>query len=477
MNRPDPTAIAICAGLVGLVAWSFALLALSHAFAGPGSVIAKPVALFVALQAGAGVLYLVVLTMLRRRPSLRHITLFIIAAGLLMRFAQLPATPILEDDFYRYLWDGAVVAHGNSPYAHAPQQIAQRDASVPDELLELADRSGSVITEINHPGLRTIYPPTAQTFFTVAYWISPFDIRGLRAVWLGLDLAVLALLMVMHRTSAHRPFALAVYWLNPLLIKEVFNAGHMELVLVLAMLATFVLAQRGRHWASGLMLGLATGAKLWPALWLPLLLRAGPRSWRSAAGVTTLFALTVALFALPIVLARLDPSSGFTAYAQRWQMNDSAYLIIHAAAELLTADHAQQLARATVAAILLAIMAYLLWQSPAGPDPLIRNTTILTAALFLLSPTQFPWYYLWLLPLLTFQPLWSLLALTVVLPAYYLRFYFDAIEHAAWYDYGVVWIEFVPIWLWLAWELVRLQRQRRGIEAKKEDTPCIADIA
>lgn len=429
------------------------------------------------MQAGAGVVYLVVLTMLRRRPSLRHITLFIIAAGLLMRFAQLPATPILENDFYRYLWDGAVAAQGSSPYTYSPEQIAQRDASVPDELLELADRSESVITEINHPYLRTIYPPMAQAFFTAAHWISPFDIRGLRVVWLGLDLAVLALLMLMHRTSAQRPFALAVYWLNPLLIKEVFNAGHMELVLVLAMLATFALAQRGRHRTSGLMLGLATGAKLWPAMWLPLLLRAGPRSCRNAAGVTSVFAITVGLFALPIVLARLDPSSGFTAYAQRWQMNDSAYLIIHAAAELLTPDHAQLLARATVAAILLAIMAYLLRRSPAGPDALIRNATILTAALFLFSPTQFPWYYLWLLPLLTFQPLWSLLALTVVLPAYYLRFYFDAIGHAAWYDYGVVWIEFVPIWLWLAWEMVRSHRRRRDMNTNKEDTPCIADIA
>ncbi len=477
MNRPDPIAIAICAGLAGLIAWSFVLLALSHAFAGPGDVLEKPVVLFVALQTGAGVLYLLVLAMLRLRPSLRHITLSIIAAGLLMRFAQLPATPILEDDFYRYLWDGAVAAQGSSPYAHAPEKIAHRDASIPDELLELADRSGSVITEINHPWLRTIYPPTAQAFFTVAYWISPFDIRGLRIVWLMLDLTVLTLLVMMHRNNVHRPFALAVYWLNPLLIKEVFNAGHMELVLVLAMLATFALARRGRHRTSGLMLGLATGAKLWPAMWLPLLLRAGPRSWRNAAGVTSMFAITVAVFALPILLSRLDPSSGFTAYAQRWQMNDSAYLIIHWAASQLTTDHAQLLARATVGAILLTILLYLLRRSTAGPDPLIRNATILTAALFLLSPTQFPWYYLWLLPLLTFKPVWSLLALSVVLPAYYLRFYFEAIGHAAWYDYGVVWIEFVPIWLWLAWELVRLHRQRRGIEAKKEDTPCIADIA
>lgn len=433
--------------------------------------------LFVALQAGGGVLYLLVLAMIRRRPSLKHLTMFIIATGLLMRFAQLPATPILEDDYYRYLWDGAVVAQGNSPYAYAPQQIAERDAAVPNELIELAERSGGVITEINHPWLRTIYPPTAQAFFTAAYWISPFDIRGLRIVWLMLEFAVLLLLVMMHRNNVQRPFALAVYWLNPLLIKEVFNAGHMELVLVLAMLATFALARRGRHRASGLMLGLATGAKLWPAMWLPLLLRAGPRSWRSATSVASVFALTVAVFALPIVFARLDPSSGFTAYAQRWQMNDSAYLIIHWVAEQLTADHVQLLARATVAAILLTILVYLLRRSTAGPDHLIRNATILTAALFLLSPTQFPWYYLWVLPLLTFQPLWSLLALTVVLPAYYLRFYFEAIGHAAWYDYGVVWIEFVPIWLWLAWEIHRSHRHRRDIEVKKEGTPCTADIA
>ena len=459
LSRPTPTSIATHACLLLLIAWSVALYFLSTRFAVGSNTLDLPIRSFVAFQIGGGVLYLATLVLLRRKPSTRGWLGAVIAAGLLMRLTQLPATPILEDDYYRYLWDGAVTAHGLSPYAYSPEQIADADDAVPTRVLELAEQSGQVVERINHPWLRTIYPPTAQAAFAMAYWVQPFDIRGLRVAWLALDVAVLWLLISMHAGSARRLLAVGLYWLNPLLIKEVFNAGHMELVLVLTLVLTLALVRRGRHKAGGVMLGLATGAKLWPAIWLPLLLRAAPGSWRKWPAIVAAFALPAGLMALPIVLSRLDASSGFTAYAQRWQMNDSAYLILYETAKLIWADHAQRAARLAVVLILLVVLAYRLRRSAPGFEPLAHSAMVLTAALFLLSPTQFPWYYLWLLPLLTFRPMWSLLALTATLPLYNLRFYLDAIGLAAWHHYGVVWVQFVPIWVALAYETYRSNRR------------------
>ena len=82
------------------------------------------------------------------------------------------------------------------------------------------------------------------------------------------------------------------------------------------------------------------------------------------------------------------------------------------------------------------------------------------AALFLISPTQFPWYYTWLLPFLAVVPkfslvlltlqlslYFSLLLLTSLLPLYYLRFYLEPRGLMDIFNNYVVWIEFVPVWV------------------------------
>ena len=49
----------------------------------------------------------------------------------------------------------------------------------------------------------------------------------------------------------------------------------------------------------------------------------------------------------------------------------------------------------------------------------------------------------------------SLLLLTALLPLYYLRFYFDARDLVHIHDYGIVRLEFAPVWLLLLWEWLR----------------------
>ena len=53
-----------------------------------------------------------------------------------------------------------------------------------------------------------------------------------------------------------------------------------------------------------------------------------------------------------------------------------------------------------------------------------ERALLILAALFLLSPAQFPWYYVMIIPFLTLRPQWSLLLLTVLLPLYYLSYAF-----------------------------------------------------
>lgn len=476
MPKPRVLKWIIAAGLTTLLLWSIGLAWLSSSFQYERLVLDTPVWSFVALQVAAGLVYLLTLFALRHRPTTREMLMVIIVVGLLMRVAQLWAVPVLEDDYYRYLWDGAVTAQGHNPYTYSSEQVQQNVDGVPVELGNLAQESGSVLDRINHPWLRTIYPPTTQAAFALAYWIKPFDIHGLRLVWLALDMITLGMFLLLLQGRSSLNFSIAIYWLNPLLIKEVFNAGHMELVLVIGLVAALLATYRGLNKTGGLLLGLAASAKLWPVLWLPFLLGHGQKSWLRVADIAAAFAIPTVVLMIPVALSRLDASSGFTAYAQRWQMNDSAYLLVHEFAKLCSVENAHLIARSTMAVALLGVIIFCLRRFKPDFNGLVSGVTVFTAALFLLSPTQFPWYYLWVLPLLPLRPMWSLLALTATLPLYYLRFPLEALGHAHWFDYGIIWIEFVPIWLLLAWELWRSSR-RRVTPLTLETLPCTATNA
>jgi hypothetical protein len=255
---------------VALITIHAALLGISDDFAHGRPVLERPVGPLVGLLAAAGGIYLFAVFLLKRpeRPGPGWWG-WMLGVGLALRILMLPAGSMLDDDHYRYLWDGGVAAHGHDPYAHAPEAVRNGDAAEP--LLELAEASGPVIDRVNHPHLRTIYPAVAQGAFALAHRIAPWRIEGLRAVWFLLDAATLGLLVLLLREIELPASAAVIHWWNPLLIKEVYNTAHMEMVVLPFMVGALLLAVRKRIMSGTGVLGLAAGAKLWPALLLPAL--------------------------------------------------------------------------------------------------------------------------------------------------------------------------------------------------------------
>jgi hypothetical protein len=197
------------------------------------------------------------------------------------------------------------------------------------------------------------------------------------------------------------------------------------------------------------------GAKLWPLVLAPLILRpllSQPR--RLALGIFMLAAMLVLLF-LPVLAAGGGESAGFWAYARQWEMNDALFKLLHwgvlAALSFFGSfsPAAPAVTRVVVLGILLAWIFWKIRQPWGDGNDFCERALLILSALFLLSPTQFPWYYLMLIPFLTLRPRWSLMLLTALLPLYYLRYAFLARDQAAWFDYGLVWLEYVPVWLLL----------------------------
>lgn len=451
-----------CIYCAGFLLFAGLLTSLSQEFGYDRDVGDMPIVAIVGLLVVAGLVFAVFLPGLIRRSEksiLESRILFLVAiSGFAARLICMTGEPVLENDYHRYLWDGAVVAAGFNPYAHSPRDVIRDGESGP--LGRLAVEGEETLSRIGHKPLTTIYPPIAQILFAAAHVIQPWSLMAWRCLLLVLDVTSLFLLIkLLEMTDRSRLWA-ALYWLNPLVLKEGFNSAHMEPALIPLVLGAMFLAWAGRNTASTVVLALAAGIKLWPAALAPLL-------WRPLVVRPITLGLNVIVFSslmvfwvTPLLLSAPLENAGLKAYAEGWSTNSAlspalesliASLLSVASIDMVEAS---PIARVLVAGVLCGIALVLALRECGSLYDLIRRITIFVMALVLLSPAQYPWYALWLAPLLVFWPHRAFLVLSATLPLYYLSFYFAARESHDVFTSFVVWVIWCPVWMLIFYEIV-----------------------
>ena len=226
------------------------------------------------------------------RRSHRQLLLVIVGIALSTRLVALFTCPILEIDYYRYMWDGRVAAAGVSPYRYAPEQILQAPLNATGSLRELnslatrTESNHTVLSRIHFESHTTIYPPVSQFVFSVAMSMLPESasvkahIIFMKFVLLLFDVGTLLLVLGMCKILNRHVGWLIVYAWNPLVIKEIANGGHLDsIATMLTVLSVFLFIQwcrsanqrRSLAAASAIALGLGVGAKLFSVVVFPIL--------------------------------------------------------------------------------------------------------------------------------------------------------------------------------------------------------------
>lgn len=414
----------IAAALIGLGA-------LSWAFPYGVDPTQTPLGLYIGVATLAAALWMWLPHHLHRGVTSKTSLFAILIIGIIARGAMFFSTPVLEDDSYRYLWDGAVTARGIDPYKYAPSDVdplplfegaalASNDKDL-ETLKRIADAQPGIHSRINYPYVATIYPPLTQAAFVVAHWIDPFGLTGWRVILLAFDLVAFGLLIALLRAYQRAPEWAALYWWNPIVILQGFGAAHMDILVVPFLLAALLFAKREQLSLSTLALAGAVGIKLWPALLLPLILRPLLLKPTRLIGLGTLFLAVCALLLAPQLIHALNPEAGLNAYASDWRTH--AFLFTLLEDGLFRAfDHPGTAARFMVAGLVVATVAVLALRYAQETDHLPVLFAIAISALLFLSPTGYPWYLIWLAPLLPFFPNLGLQALMLTAPLYWLRF-------------------------------------------------------
>jgi hypothetical protein len=287
----------------------------------------------------------------RRLAAAFRLSHVILIALILRAFLLIPE-PRLSGDVYRYLSDGRMLAGGTNPYAYTPTD-----------------------PRINHPEIRSIYPPHAQLLFALVH-----QLHAWRLLIIAFD--VIAIVLLKRHGLA--------YATCPLVLFEGTWSGHLDLIA-----GVFLLMAMLRK--SGVAAGIAAGLKVIPLAAVPVLLR------RRVSPLSLFLALVLPF--LPFLGGPIMP--GLRDYATRWIFNSPLYELVFFVVEQIPTKtiwthhplRFQFISDVVYRHVYPDFMTRVVMGAIAvGAILLARRVSTAVAALLLCSPAIHPWYWLTLLP-------------------------------------------------------------------------------
>jgi len=315
-------------------------------------------------------------------------TLFIIIAlATLMQSVLIFSRPTLTDDMYRYVWDGRVQAHGISPYRYPPNA---------PELLYL--RENDVYPSINRKPVVTVYPPAAEAAYFLLWRIWPNNIHWFQAAMAAGGLLAGILLIGLLNDLGYSPARTVIFLWSPLLIFETAHAAHVDGLVLPLLVGAWWARTRERDVLTGILLGVATAMKFYPALLLPFLWR--PQDPKGRWSMPLTFFIAIGLFYAPYVLTSETSVLGYLPGYFRETFNNSPLVsLLNNFLDGIDLNLPYRLVGLSIGAILIAAIWCIFHPAPDA-EAALRRCIWPIGIVTLLSQDLFAWYILWLLPLI-----------------------------------------------------------------------------
>lgn len=388
------------------------------------------IATLLGIYAIAFAAYLAIVPLARRSRAPLWIW-FIVAIA--VRLPWLPTAPRLSDDVWRYLHDGRAQAAGVNPYRYPP--------SAP----EAAAYAGPERPLINHPELRTVYPPAAQFTFRLAAMLGGTPLAW-KIVLLLFDLGIGAAVALVLYRRGNALGGVAAYLLHPLPVIEFAGNGHVDAVAIaLALLSLALLYHRPA--VAGASVAASIAAKYLMLPLVPWLLRPLDRKGR----IRCVAGIAIALGVLYVPFADYLSWGSFDTFVRSFEFNGSVYPILAQVWSPATT-------RWLLAGALTLVLAVMWWRRVEAESAMLGWV----GALLLASPIVHPWYVTWLVPFLAWRREPWLLAWSGTIVLSYLVL-------PGWWAEGVwrlpgwvPFVEYAPVYAMLAWRGARALKTGEG---------------
>ncbi len=356
----------------------------------------------------------------------------LLAAAVVLRMALVFIHPIGSDDYYRYLWDGKVIASGINPYRYAPDDSAL--TRLHSEILP---------ARVNFPGMRTIYPPLAEILFYLSYLIGHESFIGLKSVLFVFDLlTIFAVILSLKKIGLSYKYVL-IYALCPVPLFQFFIDGHVDGFGIPLLLLSVFFYVDGKKLLSYLFIGLSICIKPLGLILIPIFFFEEKSLSERMKVALIPVAVCFAMY-LPFLFSG-SPFQALVNFTQNWTFNG----IVFDALDFFIRDN--QRTRLLCAIMLLVCYIPLI----LSRKDLLSKIYLSVFLLLIFSPVVHPWYLGWLAIFLPLVRKWSgiayagMISLTV----------FTVMNYqltGVWKEYtSVLLLEYVPVLVLFGFELIK----------------------
>jgi alpha-1,6-mannosyltransferase len=368
------------------------------------------VILGLAAMIAAGASFLLVL-LAAQRGMLPMRTVVTLAVAYQVVILLLPL--LLSRDVFSYSYYGRIVSHyGGNPYVQTPASFPQ------DPLWRFTWPEWRNVSSVYGPGFAWLAAAITAVFRSITA-----EIFGFKVIAIGATLASMAIVRsVAERVNPGRAiYAVAMIGLNPILIFHTAGGGHVDALVMLSVAAAIWLVVDGRELSATAVLTLGALVKVTAAVPLALLIaylvarsEPGRRLGVLAKHAVTAVGLSFVV-ALPFLQTH-DPTLGMLdlVHHDSWMappelMERLFEAIGRGVAGSVGGSVGVDIARMTVFAA-IAVGLFLIGRQVVRRAPR-EGVAFLGAAwgwslllMMLASPTLFPWYFAWVVPVAWLLP-------------------------------------------------------------------------
>lgn len=314
---------------------------------------------------------------------------------------------------YNWAWfRGSSSQYTHACYSDIPHLYLGRGFS--EGLTPYFDRLPGDMQYLEYPVLTGLFMQVASWFSEVGFWLGISDgdlVQQEQLYWLvnaGMLLACTAVIAAcVARTQRHRPWDGLLLALAPAF--ALTATINWDLFAVALAAAAMLMWSRGRPLAFGILIGLATAAKLYPvfllAPLLPLCLRTG--KWREFITASLGAAGAWLVVNLPVMVFAPEGWKKFYTFSQERQIDFGSFwlVITQRTGEGIAVETVNDTALVLVALAFVALCV-LTVRAPRRPR-YAQLAFLLVAAFILTNKVYSPQYVLWLIPLAVLaRPRW-----------------------------------------------------------------------
>ena len=390
---------------------------------------------------------------------------FLLGAGILFRLVFLLATPNLSQDFYRFIWDGELIAEGINPYLFTPNElIATPNFQIPS-------------AEILHEGMGSLsarhysnYPPVNQFIFAISSFLGFGSVLG-SVIWMRLFIIAADIGIVHFGRKLLQNFNLSphlIFWffLNPLVLIELTGNLHFEGVMLFFFVWALYLISKGNLLLAAPIYAASIMLKLVPLLFLPLFLNF--LGFKKSFFFYSVTLLSCLLFTLPFYDPSLldNYSKTIGLWFTNFQFNSGVYALVKSivvgTSDIKPWEFIKTYGTFVKAITLTLLLVLAFFKKQKNLKSVVTSMFLVLSTYYLLSSTVHPWYIIFLLVLGTFTNyrfalLWSIL---VILS--YFTYSQPNFQENSW----ILILEYLTLFLFIIYELVKKNNNLLTIREK-----------